>query len=279
MHARNHGGCHEPERRLLITGARAATLALAAALAVSCGDGLLAEISRPLGDPRIESPEVSSFVTENCIGLSWSEDPCTDRYVLQRAEDAADPGFDTVYSGETPGYLDADCTDQGRYLYRLVKTRGSRSFGPSRSVMGVASLVCRDSLEPNDVEAAATSLSATLAANLYYYTSIAQPEGAPLVYQDADWYAVSVPPHRQANIVVTQDGLQGGSTDTWMYFYLKGANPQQIVNNQAIPVPNYSDTSTVTLRFKIYPVPSFFAQNGGGSLITYSVSLHSITSW
>jgi hypothetical protein len=139
--------------------------------------------------------------------------------------------------------------------------------------------VCRDALEPNDVEGQATSLASTLAANLYYYSSAVQPGGSSLVQQDVDWYSVAVPPHRQANIVVTQDGLLGGSTNTWMYFYLKGANPVQIVNNQAIAVINWSDTASASFLFKIYPIPSSFAVAAGGSLITYTVSLNSITSF
>jgi hypothetical protein len=252
---------------------------LAALFAGSCGDGLLTEMSRTLGDPVVQAPTATSFVTENRIDVSWPADGNADQYMLQRALDAAAPAFTTVYSGPATTYTDTDCTDQGRYLYRLTKTRGSRSFGPSDAVMGVASAVCRDALEPNDSESQATSLTSTLAGNLYYYTSAVQPGGASLVQQDVDWYSVTVPPHRQANIVVTQDGLLGGSTNTWMYFYLKGSNPVQIVNNQAIAVINWSDTASETLLFKIYPIPSFFAVAAGGSLITYTVSLNSITSF
>jgi hypothetical protein len=253
--------------------------ALAAVLLSSCGDGLLGEMSRRLGDPALQAPLVSSFVTENRIEVSWSADANADRYVLQRAADNANPIYSVVYSGEGTSYDDLNCTDQGRYLYRLVATRGEMAFGPADAAMGVASSVCRDLLEPNDTESRATPLASTLAANLFYYSSVAQQNGAPLIQQDADWYSVSVPPHRQANIVVTQDGLSGGSTNTWMYFYLKGSNPVQIVNNQAIAVANYSDTMTGTFLFKIYPIPSSFAVNGGGSLITYTVSLNSITSF
>jgi len=252
---------------------------LAALLSASCGDGLLTEMSRTLGDPVIEPPTVSSFAIENRIDVSWPADENADQYLLQRALDAATPAFQTIYAGQGTTYADTDCTDQGRYLYRLTRTRGSRSFGPSDAVMGVASAVCRDALEPNDEEGRATGLTSTLAANLYYYSSAVQPGGSSLVQQDMDWYSVTVPPHRQANIVVTQDGLLGGSTNTWMYFYLKGSNPVQIVNNQAIAVTNWSDTASASFLFKIYPIPSSFAVAAGGSLITYTVSLNSITSF
>ena len=252
-------------------------LALGCLLAASCGGGLLAEMGRPLGDPSTSAPSVCSFVVENRVQVSWPADVNADLFILERAADAASPSFQAVSSGSGTSYTDTHCSDQERYLYRLIRTRGTRSFGPSETVMGVASSVCRDAREPNDQEADATALDSTLAANLYYYSSLAQPAGVTLVQQDVDWYTVSVPAHRQANVVVTQDSLAGGSVSTWMYFYLKGANPVQIVNNQAIPVANYADQA-VSFRFKIYPVPSSFTVGGGGSLITYTVSLHSITS-
>jgi len=252
---------------------------LSAALLSSCGDGLLREMSRTLGDPAVALPVVSSFVVENRITLSWTSDANADQYVLQKALDAASPVYSVAYSGTARQFDDLNCTDQGRYLYRLAKTRGGKTFGPWDAVLGIGSAVCRDALEPNDAESAATPLTSTLAANLYYYSSIAQQNGAPFVQQDVDWYSVSVPPHRQANIVVTQDGLSGGSVNTWMHFYQKGMNPVQIVNNQAIAVKNSSDTATQTFFFKIYPIPTFFPSNGGGSLITYAVSLNSMTSF
>ncbi len=254
----------------------AATVLLPVLLA-SCGDGLLADMGRPLGDPSTDPPSVSSFVVENRIEVSWAADQRADVFVLQRAADGLTPAYQTVYTGTSTAYADTNCPDQCRYLYRLTRTRGEKSFGPSEVVMGVASSVCRDAREPNDTEAAATPLAATLTGNLYYYSSLAQPAGASLIQQDVDWYTVSVPAHRQANIVVTQDGLAGGSVSTWMYLYLKGANPVQVINNQAIAIPNYADASESFL-FKIYPIPSSFAVGGGGSLITYTVSLNSVTS-
>jgi hypothetical protein len=254
-------------------------VAFAASLVSACQAGLLQDMSRALGDPAVIAPAATSFVKENIIDVSWPQDPNADLCILQRALDNATPSFSTVYSGTDTNYEDTNCTDQGRYLYRLTKTRGTKSFGPSDAVMGVSSAVSLDSLEPNDNESQATPLTSTLAANLYYYSSVVQQNGAPMVTQDVDWYSVSVPSHRKANIVVTQDGLQGGSTNTWMYFYLKGTNPIQIVNNSPIVVTNYSDSATMTFLFKIYPIPSSFAANGGGSLITYTVSLNSIVSY
>ena len=257
---------------------RVIVLCCAVGAAVSCGGGLLDQMARVASDPFPQSPRVVSFVTENKIDVSWDLDKAAEQYVLERADDSLNPAFAVVYQGTGTSYSDTDCTDQCRYLYRLSKTRGGKTLGPSDFVMGVCSAVCRDALEPNDAEMQASVLTSTLAANLYYYTSFVHQNGAPLVHQDADWYAVSVPPHRIANIVVTQDQLAQGSGNTWMNFYQKGVNSVHIPNGNPITITNYSDVAAVTFLFKIYPEPTAFAANGGGSLISYTVSLDSITS-
>ncbi|MDA8426514.1 MAG: hypothetical protein M0Z80_10310 [Treponema sp.] len=261
------------------------TLAAAAATVlclVSCNAALLSDLARSVDDPTVVAPGVSSFVYENRIDVSWTADANADQYVVERAQDAAVPVWSAIYQGTGTSYTDTNVSDQGRYLYRLSKVRGTRTFGPSEAVLGIGSATCRDAFEPNDEEAEATAIGSasgsTLLASLWYYSSVYQQDGAVLTVQDIDWYAVSVPPNRTANIVVTQvsPALAGGSTNTWMYFYQKGMNPQQIVNSQTIPVTNYSN-ATATFLFKIYPVPTSFSANGGGALVNYTVSLDSIT--
>ncbi|HUW42518.1 MAG TPA: hypothetical protein VMV90_16050 [Rectinemataceae bacterium] len=252
--------------------------AVAALCSVSCGAGLLSDMGRSLEDPRLAAPSVASFADEHRIEVSWAADANADLCVLERAPDAAVPSWETIYRGIGTRYADTKCSDQGRYLYRLTELRGERSFGPSEAVPGVASATCRDALEPDDEESEATPLASTLAANLFYYSFAFRPNGLPIIVQDLDWYAVTVPPNRTANLVVTQlsPALAGGSTSTWMYLYRKGMNPQQIVNNQAIPFTNYSNAAA-TFLFKIYPVPANFPADGGGAVVDYTVSLDSIT--
>jgi hypothetical protein len=234
-------------------------------------------MNRGAEDPSAAAPTVSCFLVENSISISWPPDPNADSYILERADDAASPVYSTMYSGVGLEYVDGSCLDQGRYLYRLSRLRGGCRFGPSVSVLGVASAVCRDALEPNDDEGRATALNYDRAANLHCYSSEFKQNGVHLVLEDADWYSVTVPPRRNANIVLTQEGLAEGSAATWMYFYQKGQNPHQVVNNSAIPIVN-SSYETTTFLFKIFPVPACFAVNGGGSTIDYRVSLNSITS-
>ncbi len=248
--------------------------ALSLALAC-CGDGLLDQMGRVLADPTPVTPHVASFESEYRIGVSWEPDEAAEKYVLEKADDAANPVYSVIYRGTATSFLDSDCADQRRYLYRLSKTRGDRLFGPSGHTVGIGSAACRDQLEPNDEESGATTLEYDRAANLYFYRSC---DGA--IVQDTDWYAVSVPPRRKANIVVTQNGLVGGAVDTFMYFYLKGSVPEVIVNNEAIPIANPAYETRIFL-FRISPNPDEFIADptlAGGSFIDYVVSLLSITS-
>jgi hypothetical protein len=244
-------------------------------LLISCSAGFLDQMGRVLADPSPSAPRVSSFVAEYCIDATWDADKAAEEYVLERADDSASPSWFTVYRGTTTSYSDRTCADQRRYLYRLSMVRGARVFGPTEEAVGIGSAACRDQLEPNDGEEIATSLDYDRASNLYFYRAC-----SGTVVQDLDWYSVSVPPRRTANIVVTQSGLTGGSVNTWMMFYLKGTVPAVIVNNSAIPITNPAYETKVFL-FRISPNPAEFISDptlAGGSFIDYTVSLFSITS-
>jgi hypothetical protein len=250
------------------------TVMLFPLLLASCSNGFLEQMGRVLADPSPAAPRAASFHSEYCIKVSWSPDAAAEEYVLERAADSTSPSWSPLYRGTATAWEDRACADQGRYLYRLKLIRGSRVFGPAESAVGIGSAACRDSLEPNDDERSATPLEYDRAANLYYYRSC-----AGVVVQDLDWYSVSVPPRRTANLVVTQNGLVGGAVNTYMIFYLKGTSPAVIVNNAVIPVTN-SSYETKSFLFQISPNPSEFIADpslAGGSFIDYTVSLLSIT--
>ena len=246
-------------------------------LAGGCSQGLLPELDRIDSDPVVSAPRVRSFAAERCIEVEWNEDSAADEYLLERAEDTLLNFFTPVYRGLKLTYRDTTCQDQGRYLYRLRKLRGSRDFGPSEPILGIASDTCQDELEPNDGESQATPLAYDRFANLFFYR--ATPGLYPgAVVQDSDWYVVEVPPRRIANIRITQAGLAPGSQYTFLNFYQKGMTPQRVVNNDLIQIPNPAYTQK-TYFFKLFPNPDDFileATLGGGTLIDYSVSLHSI---
>ena len=247
--------------------------AFAMLVLAGCGPDLLVDLDRVEDDPVVTAPSAASFAAELTIDVSWDTDPGADRYVLERAADAVAPVWAQVYAGIGTALRDTSCADQGRYLYRLTKTRGSRSFGPSAAVLGVGSATRADALEPNDTESLATDLAYDRSANLYYYRSYSAE-----VVQDRDWYTVTVPPRRIAEIVVTQAGL--AATDTYMMFALTGSVPQQIINNAALPIAN-SAYEARTFAFQIYPNPDEFVAGpslAGGSTIDYTVSLYRIVS-
>ncbi|MGA2479294.1 MAG: hypothetical protein ABSG63_11150 [Spirochaetia bacterium] len=258
--------------------ARVSVLFVSLCAIASCGGGLLVQMDRVITDPTLQAPRVTSFIIENRIDVSWDPDKAADLYVLERAQDAINPNFSTVYQGTNISYAETALSDQSRYLYRLSKIRGGKLFGPSDAVLGVCSATSRDILEPNDSESQASTLVFKLGANLYYYNSAYQQNGTPSIFQDEDWYAVNVLPHHIANIVVTQDNL-GSLQNTNMYFYTKGQSLVQIVNDDPLPITNHSDTTAATFLFKISPIPNTFPAGGGGSLITYTVWLYSTTSY
>ncbi|HTX71362.1 MAG TPA: hypothetical protein VMC79_00915, partial [Rectinemataceae bacterium] len=166
------------------------------------------------------------------------------------------------------------CADQERYLYRLVKTRGTAAFGPSEASLGVASATCQDAYEPNDSEASATPLDFEKLANLYYYASTFQQDGTVLTVQDRDWYAVTVPPRSTAEVLITESTLSPGTQTTHIRFYQKGLGPQAVNQSVPIDVVNSSYT-TQTFLCELFPDPAQF-QTAGGMVIGYSIKVSAI---
>lgn len=241
---------------------------------LSCSEGLLGDMLRVITDPVVERPTVVSFEKEETIEISWNADPGADEYILCKAEDAVLPVYEILYQGTDLSLTDTNITGEHRYLYTLSKIRGTRLFGPSFPVLGIASCVIQDGLENNNTKETAVRLVWDLDANLFYYRSNNGDE-----IEDHDWYSITVPPRRKAMIVVTQNGL-GSGADSWMKFYLEGYVPETIVNSNAISIENYS-YEVETFYFLISPNSSEFIGDpalGGGGLINYRVSLNSIQS-
>ncbi len=242
-----------------------------------CGAGLLDEMDRVLADPTISVPKAVSFVKENQVGLSWDIDRAADLYVLERANDAPNPAYKEVYRGTATSFTDTGVAAESRYLYRLSKVRGEKAFGPSGAAMGVGNAICGDAHEPNDTEDRPTPIDySDCFSNLFYYRSY-----SGLEVQDVDWYSVTVPPTRKANVVVTQitPGITG-QTATYMYRYLKGSPPEQITNSLMFQIPN-PNQQPETFIFKIFPEPPAFFNDptlAGGTVIYYKIWLESITS-
>jgi hypothetical protein len=247
-------------------------------LAAGCSQGLLPQLDRVLRDPEPSPPRVSSLERELRIEVSWEADPAAEAFVLERTADSLVDAYTVVYRGTGTSYTDTDCQDQGRYLYQLSKARGSRLFGPSAAVLGVASDTCSDALEPNDGEAEATELGDfPRQANLYYFRAIPRPDPIEAL-RDADWYWLEVPPQWTANILITQAGLPQGSEYTYLCFYRKAATPIRVVNNELVAITN-STPEAQRICFELYLDPADFILDptlGGGTLVDYTVSLYSL---
>jgi hypothetical protein len=256
----------------LTLAASAIALALAAA---SCGDGPLEEMERRDADPEVVVPSVVSFAEERIISLSWPEDPDADEYLVEEASGSEPaPSYSIAYRGTRASFREEGCADQSLHLYRLVKLRGDRRFGPSEPALGVGSVTGRDGWEPNDSEPRATDLGYQKEANLYYYRSF-----GGLEVQDADWYSIEVPPRMVAYVVVEQTMPKlSGSAPTWMLLAREGQVPVPIENGALIALTNYAYEAQA-MRFEIYPRAADFIGSGGpqgGSLIDYTVRLERI---
>ena len=237
-----------------------------------CGAGLLNEMIRTNEDPVVISPRVSSFEEENRITVEWSEDQGADEYALYRALDAATPVWNLVYRGGSLVYQEVAVPNRERRLYRLGKIRGTKLFGPSDAVLGVGGDIRRDMHEPNETRDQATLLSYDLSSNLWFFSSYDGQESF-----DIDWYRVSVPPRRQANIVVTDK--VNSDRDNYMSRYRDGAIVRDVVSGFAFAMANHGYAES-EIFFRITPnAQTFYNQLGlaGGNIITYDISLHSIT--
>jgi hypothetical protein len=256
---------------------RAAVRSLGCAIAcvaflAGCAPGFLDALARSADDPVVESPSVASFRVEDRIDVRWAPDPGADSYVLERAADAPEPVYEAVYEGAKVSWMDFRLSERGLYLYRLTKLRGSRSFGPSEPVLGVASSVSRDAHEPNDDETTATVLTYDRESNLYFYRSC----GGQTV-RDEDWYSIEIPPRMRALIVITYDAVDD---QTYLYFYEKGMTPLSVANGEPIEIANPAYAEAAFL-FRIYPLGDSFISDptlGGGGLMNYTVSLYRIVS-
>ncbi|WP_319562671.1 hypothetical protein [Marispirochaeta sp.] len=242
----------------------------------SCGTGLISDMGRLDEDPKIASPGVESFSVPNLISVTWNEDEAADEYLLRRAAGENDPlNWVEVYRGSDLSWYDDGVANERLNLYQLYKIRGSVLFGPSESVLGVGSDICRDPHEPNNSIATATVLEADLESNLWYFVATNGKES-----RDFDWYAVTLPPRRQAVIVVT-DNTNTSSTYNYMSWSTPSKSETDIVSGESFSIQNHEYEAAV-VYFRVSPnEQTFLSQLSGygGMVISYTVSLDQITNF
>jgi hypothetical protein len=231
-------------------------------------------LSRDTGDPFIEKPTVESFISSNTIYISWSDDECADEYILQRAIDAYNPQFTEIYRGGGKRYTDAGLPDQARYVYRLKKRRGNKTFPESGIVMGVSSLVTRDIYEVNDTEKQAIPLSdTTISANMQYYKG-----ESGLILADEDWYYIDIPPRWRASVVIFDYEKPTNYQHCHFMMYIENETYHAVIHSVPYVFSNYDNTPS-RVYFKIYPNDSTYVlydmpqDHKGGAIIRYTITL------
>ena len=129
-------------------------------LTVSCTNGDISELLRSYDDPFDETPAIDCYSSPYTVRLSWQEDECADKFILLRASDHGLYSFTEIYRGTGTTYKDSFSGMEScdRYLYRLDKTRGSRTFTGSTYAYAVSSISGNDSHENNNEPTSATEL-------------------------------------------------------------------------------------------------------------------------
>ncbi|MDC7220199.1 MAG: hypothetical protein PQJ59_09675 [Spirochaetales bacterium] len=232
-----------------------------------CTDGLLEDLSRENDNPNTDAPEVTSFVEAGLITISWEEDSCADEYALYRATDSSTPVYEQIYKGTDLSYEDTSIELESRYLYCLYKIRGTESFGPSDSVMGVAASTEMDSYESNDSYEEAVEYTSAINANLFYYNSYNKEH----ILMDKDYYSITVKPSMTGKYEIDVDNVTDGE-QTNMIIQEKGENAAAVNDEGEITFKNDS-AETVTFYFYVYLDGDMVGDaSGAGSLVCYTLS-------
>lgn len=234
---------------------------------VSCSTGMYDSLSRTTDDPFTEKPAVRSFDVVNTILVSWSKDDAADEFILERSDDAIIPSYSVIYRGTNTSYTDTALVDKSRYLYRLRKTRGTKTFEPSVTAFGVASLVQRDALEPNDSKQNATYLKDTHDANMFFYRSYTGEE-----LLDNDWFCVDIPANRKSLIAITDNDAVTGSTETHYKVYINGSRTEDVKNGASFEIEN-NTLNDARYYFMVYPDDEKYVavSAAGGKIVSYKI--------
>lgn len=238
----------------------------------SCNNNLIEEeLFRNIEDPFYDVPVTDSLTLEGVIYLNWKEDDASDCYYLYRATDQQILSFERIYEGKKTEYVDKNILSSKKYIYRLDKVRGNKTFIGKNYAYGFCSLSRKDNCENNDVESNASFLEYDLNCNIPCVKYITNS----IVDCDTDWFYITLPPCRQADIVINQTGIEDNKT-TNLKYQIQTAEAKIVTQNKAFQISNKTYT-TAKLYFKIIPdtqnFDSYFCTN-----IEYIISLNQIYS-
>jgi hypothetical protein len=240
----------------------------------------ITRFSRTRPYPYGEAPVAESFRPDGYIKVRWHYDEGADQYVLVRRYDDPLHGSlgppETVYAGTGLEYTDVTVNSEqnGRYVYVLRKERNGIEYRwDELRTYAVAVKTQEDGNEPNNLEGEATLLEDYRLGNVYYFAF----SEAGRVVSDIDWYKVSIPAGKTANIAVVYGG---GGTPYSEYFRLYDPHKElvPIVHNRSFQIKN----DGMTQRYKYFalvPDGSKFAGGGvpGGEVVSYTITWETIT--
>lgn len=244
----------------------------------SCYNSAFDEILfRTTDDPFDDVPATDSLTTEHTVYLSWKEDDAADNFYLMRSFDAISLDWICVYEGKSTSYTDTNIIDNEKYIYRLDKTRGAKCFEGKKYGYGWSSGTIRDYCESNDVPEDAAFLEYDRICNLPCVGFVTDNKEI----LDEDWFYVTVPPMRQADIIVGQHNLTNTTlgAETNLRIQLSGLESQSVRHQVAYQIQN-SSYKTKNFYFKVFPErTSLSSGNSFCTVIEYTVSLNQITKY
>ena len=244
----------------------------------SCYNNVFNEVLfRTTADPFDDTPVADSLSKEHTVYLSWNKDDAADKFYLMRSFDTVPLDWSCVYEGTATSYTDINLNDNEKYVYRLDKKRGSELFEGQNFGYGWSSETVRDSFEPNDRREDAVFLEYDRTCNLPCVGFVTNNED----FLDEDWFYISVPPMRRADIIVGQSNLEqspvGASTN--LRIQLFGLGSQPVKHQEAFTIDNGS-YETKIFYFKIFPErTSLSSGNSFCTVIEYTVSLNQLTKY
>ncbi len=238
---------------------------LCSALVLACSGGPFDLLGRTADEPKVVSPAVDSLGREGKVLVSWAPEAAADGYRLYRDSLPDGSGRLLVYEGSSTAVADAVPAMDTLFYYRLAKIRGSREFGPSDPVPGVASSVARDS-QMNDERSSATPVNYVTQATIFYYRDAWGNE-----IEDRDWYLMQVPPRSFVTVAVTNLS----NTDLGeLYFQVENQTAQLLSTTGGERKLFNFDLEARPVYFQIYVAKDAFVGElsaPGGKIAAYQI--------
>lgn len=232
---------------------------------------------RTTQDPFYDTPQADSLSLENTVFLNWKEDDAADEFCLMRSFDGPELNFNCIYKGKETSFKDTYMSEGDLYIYRLDKIRGSKYFEGKSYAFGYASNCRNDECEDNNTQEKSTFLEYDRICNLPCVSYNTENH----IDLDEDWYYISIPPRRTAEIVIGQANLIGNAAKnapTNLMIQIVGKASEPVTHQKAYQIQNTSN-ETKTFYFKIYPKTTGLFSSNKIFVIEYKVSLNQIINY